>query len=100
MTRRSLRTNFATDGRCTFTTTSSPVRSVAAWTWAIDAAASGVGEKNEKTSSRRQPRSDSTTWRTTENGSAGTWSRHFLNSPTNSAGNRPSPLEMICPSLM
>ena len=30
-----------TDGRCTLTTTSSPVCSVAAWTWAIEAAASG-----------------------------------------------------------
>ena len=29
-------------GRCTLTTTSSPVRSVARWTWAIEAAASGV----------------------------------------------------------
>ena len=42
MTRRSWRTRRSTDGRCTLTTTSSPVRSRAAWTWAIDAAASGV----------------------------------------------------------
>ena len=100
MTRRSLRTRPATLGRCTFTTTSSPVSKVAACTWAMEAAASGVRSKEANTSSRRAPRSASTTTRTVSNGSAGTWSRHFLNSFTSSAGNRPSPLEMIWPSLM
>ena len=38
--------------------------------------------------------------RTTSNGSAGTWSRQRLNSSTSSGGNRPSPEEMIWPSLM
>ena len=37
--RRSVCTRRPTAGRCTFTTTSSPVCSRAAWTWAIDAAA-------------------------------------------------------------
>ena len=40
--RRSVCTRRATSGRWTLTTTSSPVRRRAAWTWAIDAAASGV----------------------------------------------------------
>ena len=42
MTRRSSRTSRATAGRWTLTTTLSPVRRVAAWTWAIEAAASGL----------------------------------------------------------
>ena len=48
-------------GRCTFTTTSSPVRSVAACTWAIDAAASGSRSNAANTSSSGAPRSASTT---------------------------------------
>ncbi len=87
-------------GRCTLTTTSSPVRSRAAWTWAIEAAASGVRSNDSNTSSRRDPRSSSTVRRTSSNVSAGTWSRHFLNSSTSSGGNSPSPDEMIWPSLM
>ena len=100
MTLRSACTRVATDGRCTLTTTSSPVRSVAACTWAMEAAASGVRSKWAKTDSSGAPSSDSTTWRTAHHGSAGTWSRHFLNSATSSSGKRPSPLEMIWPSLM
>ena len=98
--RRSLRTSVATWGRCTFTTTGSPVWSVAAWTWAIDAAASGVRSNQANVASRVAPRSASTTSRTTANVSALTWSRQSLNSSTSSAGNSPSPEEMIWPSLM
>ena len=53
-------------GRWTLTTTSSPVRRVARWTCAIDAAASGRRSKYEKTSSMGRPSSSVTTWRTTE----------------------------------
>ena len=95
MTFKSLRTRTPTCGRCTFTTTDSPVRNTAACTWAIDAAAMGVVEKLTNTSSIRAPRSPSTTSRTSSNDSAGTWSRQRLNSSTNSVGKRPSPLEMI-----
>ena len=87
-------------GRCTFTTTSSPVRSVAACTCAIDAAAIGSRSKREKTDSIVTPRSDSTTRRTCSNVSGGTRSRSSLNSATSSGGNRPSPDEMIWPILM
>ena len=45
ITRRSVWTSSPTEGRWTLTTTSSPVRSVARWTWAIDAAARGSGWK-------------------------------------------------------
>ena len=98
--RMSSRTSRATCGRCTFTTTSSPVRNRAACTWAIDAAAIGVRSKRSNTSSSERPRSSSTTRRTTSNGSGGTRSRSCLNSATSSSGNRPSPPEMIWPSLM
>ena len=100
MTLRSLRTSALTDGRCTLTTTSSPERSVAACTCAIDAAARGVVSNDVKMSSRGAPRSASTVRRTSSHVSGGTLSRHSLNCCTSSAGNRPSPLEMICPSLM
>jgi hypothetical protein len=100
ITRRSSRTRRATVGRWTFTTTGSPVRRVAAWTWAIDAAASGVRSTQRNTASMGRPRSASITSRTTRNGSARTWSRQRLNSPTSSGGKMPSPELMIWPSLM
>ena len=100
MTLRSSNTFVRIPGRWTLTTTSSPVIRWAAWTCAIEAAARGTSENQENTSSRGFPRSSSTTRRTESNDSAGTWSRHNLNSLTSSAGNRPSPLEMIWPSLM
>ena len=95
MTRRSSCTSVATVGRWTLTTTRSPVRSVAACTCAIDAAASGVRSTQRNTSSSGRPRSASMTSRTTRNGSAGTRSRHSLNSATSSAGKIPSPELMI-----
>ena len=42
MTARSWRTRVDTVGRCTLTTTAVPSRRVAACTWAMEAAASGV----------------------------------------------------------
>ena len=57
MARRSLRTSVPTCGRCTLTTTGSPVRRRAACTWAIDAAASGVRSNHSKMASRVAPRS-------------------------------------------
>ena len=89
-----------TCGRWTFTTTSSPLRSRAACTWAIEAAAIGAVPKCSNTSPMGRPRSASTTLRTISNGSGGTWSRSSRNSPTSSGGNTPSPEERIWPSLM
>ena len=71
MARRSARTSSCTCGRCTLTTTVSPVRRRAAWTWAIDAAASGRRSNHSKVASSVAPRSASTTWRTVANDSAG-----------------------------
>ena len=56
-----VRTSAATRGRCTFTTTSSPVTRRAAWTCAIDAAASGSSANSANTSSSGRPSSRSTT---------------------------------------
>ena len=89
-----------TCGRWTLTTTCSPVRKRAAWTWAIDAAASGVRSNHSNVAPIGPPSSSSTTFSTTAHGSGFTWSRQSLNSSTSSAGKRPSPEEMICPSLM
>ena len=96
----SSRTSRAICGRCTLTTTSSPVRSRAACTCAIDAAAIGVRSNDANTSSRERPSSSSTTRRTSSNDSGGTRSRSSLNSATSSSGKRPSPPETIWPSLM
>ncbi len=64
------------------------------------AAASGVRSNHSKVASSVVPRSASTTCRTTANVSSRTWSRQSLNSSTSSDGKRPSPEEMIWPSLM
>ena len=65
--------------RCTFTTTSSPVTSRAACTWAIDAAASGCPvELGEHRLERTGPGPAWMTARTSANGSGGTWSRQLL----------------------
>ena len=69
-------------------------------TWAMDAAASAVVSMYENTSFSGLPSSLSMVFFTDSNGIAGTWSRQSLNSFTSSTGNKPSPLEMICPSLM
>ena len=61
--RRRRASSASTRGRCTFTTTSSPVTSRAAWTWAIDAAAIGRSSKCANTVSSGAPRSPSTTRR-------------------------------------
>ncbi len=95
----SSRNSWATRGRCTFTTTSSPVGSRAACTCAMEAAAIGVGSNQSKSSSSDPPRSTSITARTSSKGSGGTWSRSSLNSATSSSGKRPSPPETIWPSF-
>ena len=87
-------------GRCTLTTTSSPVRSVAACTCAIDAAASGSSSNAANTRRAggrgppRRPRAPRRTARPAP-GRAGS-----LNSATSSSGKSPSPPETIWPSLM
>ena len=86
---RSERTSSAICGRCTFTTTCSPVRSRAACTCAIDAAAIGVRSKLTKTSSSERPSSISTTRRTRSKSSAGTRSRSSLNSVDELLGEQP-----------
>ena len=100
ITARSWRTRAETEGRWSFTTTGVPSRSVAAWTWAIDAAANEVRSTDENTVPMGCPSSSVSTRPMTGHGSAGTWSRHHLNSATSSGGKMPSPEAMIWPSLM
>ena len=96
----SRRTIEATVRRWTLTTTRSPVRSVAACTWAIEAEAIGMRSNDTKTSARGRPSSSSIVRRTVAKRSGGTRSRRSWNSSTSSSGKIPSPEEMICPSLM
>mmetsp|Transcript_24326 Transcript_24326/g.66336 ORF Transcript_24326/g.66336 Transcript_24326/m.66336 type:complete len:327 (+) Transcript_24326:127-1107(+) len=69
-------------GFCTFTTTSSPVRRVAAWTCAIDADAMGMGSKYEKTLPVGMPKSSSMIFLISEKGTVLVESRHCWNSRT------------------
>ena len=99
--RMSSRTRRATCGRCTFTTTSSPVRSRAACTCAIDAAAIGVAvEALEHVVERaaevelHDPAHD-----VERLGRHPVAEQLELRRPAPS-GKRPSPPEMIWPSLM
>ena len=46
---------FLIPGRTTLTTTSRPSRSRAAWTWAMDAEASGVSSNSANTSAGGRP---------------------------------------------
>ena len=57
-----LRSRPAMPGRCTFTTTASPVRSRARYVWPIDAAASGSQSNSANTRSTLSPSSASSTW--------------------------------------
>ena len=86
--------------RWTLTTTRSPVRRVAAWTWAMDAEAMGTRSKEVNTSASGLPRSSSMVRRTVVKDSAGTRSRRSRNSFTNSSGKIPSPEDSSWPSLM
>ena len=99
MAAMSRRTREATLRRWTLTTTRSPVRRVAACTWAMDAEAMGTRSKEMNTSARGRPRSSSMVRRTVEKGSGGTRSRSRRNSSTSSSGKMPSPEEMIWPEL-
>ena len=61
-------------GRITLTTTSSPLFSCAAWTWAIEAEASGVLEKELNTSAMDAPSCSSISLIDCSDGKGGTWS--------------------------
>lgn len=85
---RSVRTTSAMPGRCTFSTTASPVSSIAAWTCAMDAAPSGTVSMPAKQAPSGRPSSDSITLRISSKGSGGTESWSFFSSSVNSRGSR------------
>mmetsp|Transcript_41393 Transcript_41393/g.102899 ORF Transcript_41393/g.102899 Transcript_41393/m.102899 type:complete len:405 (-) Transcript_41393:13-1227(-) len=97
---RSACSDFSTPRFCTLITTSSPVRSVAACTCAIDAAARGVCSTREKTDSTGRPSSASRRDLTVPHAIGGAVSRHRWNSRTYSGGKSVGLLAMNCPSLM
>jgi len=86
-------------GRCTLTATSSPVSSVAMWTWAIEAAAAGSPSKWAKIWLSGLPNSDSTTARTTSKAQRAPVAQ-ATELGNQLVGSTPSPDEMTWPSLM
>jgi hypothetical protein len=73
-------------GRCTFTTTSSPVGSVARWTWPIEAAAIGISSKVRNACSIVSPSSSSIMRRTSAKANGVTSSCSLRNSAMMSGG--------------
>ena len=86
-------------GRCTFTTTGSPVASVARCTWAIVPAASGEGSMWSSTSSHGTPISCSITCTTCSSVSGGTSSCSVASSSMYSGGSRSGRVDRIWPSF-
>jgi hypothetical protein len=86
-----------TSGRRTLTTTSSPVTSRAAWTCAIEAAASGSWSIQANASSTR---SSAMTRATTGHGSGVTLSCSLDSSAANSGGSRSRRVDRAWPNLV
>ena len=86
-------------GRCTLTTTRSPLSSTARCTWPIVPAASGSGSIVAKTSSQGTPSSSSITITTAFSSSGVTRSCSAASSATASGGIRSGRVERIWPSL-
>ena len=86
-------------GRCTFTTTRSPVSRRAACTCAIVPAASGSGSISAKTSSHGTRSSSSMTATTSASGSGWTRSWRDASSSTTSGGRRSGRVESTWPSF-
>ena len=86
-------------GRCTLTTTRSPLSSVARCTWPIVPAASGCGSIDSNTSSQGTPSSCSITETTSASVIGVTRSWSVASSSTNSGGSRSGRVERIWPSF-
>ncbi len=86
-------------GRSTLTTTSRPSWSVAACTWAIEAAASGVASKLAKISPTGRPSEVSMRATASAPSNGGTRSWSFASSSAMSAGSRSRRVETTWPNL-
>jgi len=96
---RSLSTIWLTSGRRTLTTTRAPDGSVAACTWAMDAAAIGSRSKLANSSPTSAPSSDRSTCSILGQGTSAASSCRRLSSLMNSAGRRSRRVDSTCPSL-
>ena len=96
---RSLSTVSLTSGRHTLTTTLAPEVRVAAWTWAMDAAAIGSRSKLANSSPTSAPSSDRSTCSIAGQGTGTASSCRRLSSLMNSAGRRSRRVDSTCPSL-
>jgi hypothetical protein len=94
ITRRSSPNRARRPGRCTLTTTSVPSYSTASCTWAMLAAARGIGSNWANSSPIGLPSEASMTFAATPGGTGGTSSRHQANARTHSSGSRPSAVAM------
>ena len=94
-TEASRRTTSSMPGRCTFTTTRSPVLSVARWVCPIDAAASGSQSKVANSSSTRAPSSASSTARVSSGGIGRTDAWSWASSVVMTSGSRSVRVEAI-----
>ena len=97
---RSERTFSATPGRCTFTTTSSPVSSRARCTCPMLAEPSGTSSNSENTSSNGRPISRSIMLLASCTSNGGTLLCSFSNSSISGCGSRSARLLRACASLM
>ena len=86
-------------GRCTFTTTRSPVLSTARWVWPIDAAANGSKSKDANSSSTVAPSSRSMTSRISSAGTGRADDCSVSSSVVSTSGRRSVRVEAICPNF-
>ncbi len=100
MRSRSVATICSMSGRSTLTATTRPSKSRARCTTAMEAVPTGSGSNSAKASRSDSPRSSSTRWRTSGNGTAGPVSRQARNSSATSSPNIPGDDAMICPNFM
>ena len=103
--RRSVSTASATPGYWIFTTTSSPSRVVARWTWPIEAAANARSSKSRNTCCSGPPNSLRISFSRSANGTGGTSSRSAASlrcSSSCSSSGRPSnsTIEIIWPTFI
>ena len=99
ITAASRSTNSATPGRCTFTTTGSPVVSTARWVWPMDAAARGSHSKLAKAVSTGSPSADSMASRTSSASIGRTLAWSPASSSVSAAGSRSVRVDAICPNF-
>jgi hypothetical protein len=95
----SLRSCLPMPGRTTLTTASRPSCSVAGWTCAIEAEASGLVSKEANTSLTGSPSAFSMMARASSPGNGGTWSCSKASSSAISGGSRSRRVDRICPNL-